>query len=127
MDSEVGPADPPAENANWRHRSENMDDKVSDIVSVGLINSDEVDDLLSQGEDDLDDLDGKDNEVILANRQCNLSTDVILACEFREAPRPSLPPVSEKLVTAVTNWMQNTPKREKNLGNVWRGAGTREY
>ena len=56
-------------------------------MSVESIKSDEVDDLLCQGEDDLDDLDGKDNEVILANRQCNLSTDMILALEFGgEAP-----------------------------------------
>ena len=74
-----------------------MDDDISDVASVGSINSDEVDDLLSQGEDDLDELDVKDNEVILANRQCNLSTDAILAHEFGgEAPQPSLPPVSEK-------------------------------
>ena len=97
-----------------RHRTDSMDDEVSDIASVGSINSDDVDDLLSNGEEDLDDLDGKDNEIILANRQCNVSTDAILAREFAvEEPRPSLPAVSEKLALAVTSWMRNTPKREK--------------
>ena len=97
-----------------RCRTDSMDDEVSDIASVGSINSEDVDDLLSNGEEDLDDLDGKDNEIILANRQCNVSTDAILAREFGvEEPRPSLPAVSEKLALAVTSWMRNTPKREK--------------
>ena len=93
-----------------------MDDEVSDVASCRSVNSDEVDEFLahSEGEGNLGDLDGKDNEVILANRQCKLSIDAIFAREFGgEEPRPSLPPVSEKLVSAVTTWMRVTPNREK--------------
>ena len=105
--------DQPAD-AGRRCHSETMDDEVSDIASVRSVNSDDVDDLLSNGEEDLDDLDGKDNEIILANRQCNVSTDAILAHEFgSEEPHPSLPAVSEKLALALTNWMCHMPKREK--------------
>ena len=107
-------SDQPTKNPTRRRRSKVMDDEVSDITSIGSVNSDDVDNLLSQGDEDLEDLDGKDNEVILANSQCNVSRDVILACEFSgEEPCPSLPPVSEKLAMAVTTWMCNTPKREK--------------
>ena len=58
-----------------------LDDKVSDVASIGSINSDEINDLLSHSDNDLGDLDGKDNEVILANRQCNVRIDAILAQE----------------------------------------------
>ena len=91
-----------------------MDDEVSDMESCRSVNSEEMDDLLSQSDGDPSDLDNKDHEIILANRQCDRSIDAILAREFGgEPPQTSLPPVSEKLAKAVTEWMRVTPKQEK--------------
>ena len=106
---------PAAQGQGRRHlASELMEDEVSDMELCRSVKSEEMDDLLLQSEGDPSDLDNKDHEVILANRQCDRSIDAILAREFAsEEPWPSLPPVSEKLAKAVTEWMRVTPKREK--------------
>ena len=94
--------------------SNNVDQEVSDGELVNSVNSDEVDNLLGHSDDELGEPNDKDNEVILANRQCNVSVDTILAREFGgEEPKPSLPPVSAGLTKVVNEWMHNTPKREK--------------
>ena len=55
-----------------------------------------------------------ESEVVLANRQCNLSVDAILAREYGgDPPREFLPSVSPKLAEIVNNWLRVPPKREK--------------
>ena len=88
-----------------------LDDEVSDGASSCSEDLNDVDELLSiNGTDEETE---NENEVILANRQCNESVDALLAREYGpEPPRETLPPVSAKLVEVINCWMRCPPKRE---------------
>ena len=63
-----------------------------------------------------------ESEVVLANRQCNLSVDAILAREYGGDPlREFLPSVSPKLAEIVNNSLRVPPKREK-IKEMFRSA-----
>ena len=92
------------------------EDEVSELSSPDSADLGDVEDLLSMhgSDDDLGNENENESEVILANRQCNLSVDAILAREYGgEPPRQFLPSVSPKLADIVNNWLRITPKREK--------------
>ena len=88
-----------------------LGDEVSDGASSCSGDSNDVDELLSiNGTDEEAE---NENEVILANRQCNESVDALLTREYGpEPPRETLPPVSAKLVEVINRWMRCPPKRE---------------
>ena len=94
---------------------ENEDDMLGDEVSDGVSSCsgdlNDVDELLSiHGTDEETE---NENEVIIANRQCNESVDMLLAHEYGPEPlRETLPPVSAKLVEVINCWMRCPPKRE---------------
>ena len=81
-------------------------ENVSDIESVFDENEDDMDEDANLAEliDGITGESERDTEIVLANRQCNLSMDAILAYDFGgEEPKETLPPVGEKLALFATD------------------------
>ena len=102
-----------------RDEVDDLADEVSEPESSCPEDLGDVDDLLSlHGSDEEPENDNinnidNENEVILANRQCNLTVDAILARDYGgNSPRKTLPGVSTKLAEIVNTWMRVTPRRE---------------
>ena len=105
-----------------RDEVNDLADEVSDPESSGPEDLGDVVDLLSiHGSDDKTDNGNENNveqksEIILANRQCNLTVDAILTCDYGgSSPCKTLPGVSTKLAEIVNNWMHVTLRRE----HIW--------
>ena len=86
-------------------------DKVSDIESIHeSVTMDDCSELLSDHSNDEPEID-KDTEVIITNRQCSLSVEVILTRDYgAESPCPTLPDIFESLAGLASHWLTHTPK-----------------
>ena len=88
-----------------------LGDEVSDRGSSCSGDLNDIDELLSINA--MDEETKNENEVIIANRQCIESVDVLLAHEYSpEPPQKMLLPMSAKLMEVTNRWMRCPPKRE---------------